>query len=190
MRLDAFNLGDIIAKDGDFEAEVLIALAGETQPRIYSRRQLDELSNAAARGFVTRGLARSDRIAIPSVNRQGSKRLLRFRRTVQRHVCLRPREHLSGRDRERARAPSRDPSGRRRSGRRCHQGAKPVALVVCKPNTTLTQDAAREYLRSQLASFQHPRRAWFLPQLPVAGTKKIDRQLLTALACELNKANP
>jgi len=54
----------------------------------------------------------------------------------------------------------------------------------------LTQDAAREYLRSQLASFQHPRRAWFLPQLPVAGAKKIDRQLLTALACELNKANP
>jgi len=172
MRLDAFNLGDIIAKDGDFDAEVLIALAGETKPRIYSRRRLDELSNAPARGFVTRGLARSDRIAIPSVNRQGSKRLLRFRRTVQRHVCLRRREHLSGRDRERARAPSRDPSGRRRSGRRCHQGAKPVALVVCKPNTTLTEDAAREYSRSQLAIVQPPRRAWFLSPAPTRSTAK------------------
>jgi long-chain acyl-CoA synthetase len=37
--------------------------------------------------------------------------------------------------------------------------------------------------------FQHPRRVWFLSQLPVAGTNKIDRQSLTALACELNKAN-
>jgi hypothetical protein len=30
----------------------LNALAGETKPRIYFRRQIDELSNAAARGGV------------------------------------------------------------------------------------------------------------------------------------------
>ena len=70
------------------------------------------------------------------------------------------------------------------------KGAKPVAFVVCKPNTRLTEDEVREYSRSHLALFQHPRRVWFLPQLPVAGTNKIDRQSLTALASELNKANP
>jgi long-chain acyl-CoA synthetase len=69
MRPDAFNLGDIVAKGGDFDAEAIIDLGGEAKPRIYSRRQLDELSNAAARGFVTRGLTRGDRIAILSANR-------------------------------------------------------------------------------------------------------------------------
>jgi acyl-coenzyme A synthetase/AMP-(fatty) acid ligase len=37
---------------------------------------------------------------------------------------------------------------------------------------------------------KHPRRIWFLPELPIAATNKIDHQSLTALACELNKANP
>jgi hypothetical protein len=79
MRPPAFNLRDTIAKDRDFDAWALIALSGETKPRIYSSRQL------AARILVARGIACGDRVAILFVNRRG------FVGRVRRHVRLRRR---------------------------------------------------------------------------------------------------
>jgi acyl-CoA synthetase (AMP-forming)/AMP-acid ligase II len=59
---------------------------------------------------------------------------------------------------------------------------KPVAFVVTKPGATVSEQELREYTLSQGPSYQHPRRVWFLKELPLAGTNKIDKDALVRLA--------
>ncbi len=57
------------------------------------------------------------------------------------------------------------------------KGHKPVAYVV-RRDPALTEAAVKQYALANAAPYLHPRRVWFLPELPLAGTNKIDRRRL------------
>lgn len=54
----------------------------------------------------------------------------------------------------------------------------PVAFVVPKPGTAPTEEALRRYALDNGPAYAHPRAVWFVPELPLAGTNKIDRKAL------------
>lgn len=62
------------------------------------------------------------------------------------------------------------------------KGQKPVAFIVPRPGAELTEDAVKIYALQNAAAYQHPRRVWFLDQMPLAGTNKVDRASLKKLA--------
>ena len=62
------------------------------------------------------------------------------------------------------------------------KGAKPVAFVVPKHGRTVTEDEIKQYALANAPAYQHPRRVWFMSELPLAGTNKVDRKALARLA--------
>jgi len=62
------------------------------------------------------------------------------------------------------------------------KGQKPVAFVVRSPGTTLNEQQVKDHALANAPAYQHPRRVWFLDELPLAGTNKIDRKALVSLA--------
>ena len=64
------------------------------------------------------------------------------------------------------------------------KGQKPVAFVV-RRDPALSEAAVKEYALARAAPYLHPRRVWFLPELPLAGTNKVDRRRLAEQALAL-----
>jgi acyl-CoA synthetase (AMP-forming)/AMP-acid ligase II len=62
------------------------------------------------------------------------------------------------------------------------KGTKPVAFVVLKRGAAAAEDELKQYALANAPAYQHPRRVWFLPELPLAGTNKLDRKALARLA--------
>ncbi len=62
---------------------------------------------------------------------------------------------------------------------------KPVAFVVARPGTVPSEDAVKAFALANAAPYLHPRRVWFLPEMPLAGTNKIDRRALAQRAADL-----
>ncbi len=62
------------------------------------------------------------------------------------------------------------------------KGQVPYAFVVLRSSATATEDEIRQYALAHGPAYQHPRRVFFLGQLPLAGTNKIDREKLRVLA--------
>ncbi len=62
------------------------------------------------------------------------------------------------------------------------KGQVPYAFVVLRAGMTATEDAIRQYALANGPAYQHPRRVFFLEQLPLAGTNKIDGEFLRQLA--------
>jgi acyl-CoA synthetase (AMP-forming)/AMP-acid ligase II len=62
------------------------------------------------------------------------------------------------------------------------KGHKPVAFVVAKPDASVSEQHIKEYVLARAPAYQHPRRVWFVEELPLAGTNKVDRRKLTELA--------
>jgi acyl-coenzyme A synthetase/AMP-(fatty) acid ligase len=64
------------------------------------------------------------------------------------------------------------------------KGYKPAAFVIVKSGLAASEQEIKNYALANAPPYQHPRRVWFLNELPLAGTNKIDRQLLMRLAEE------
>lgn len=58
----------------------------------------------------------------------------------------------------------------------------PVAFVVAKPGTVPNPDALRRFALDNGPAYAHPRAVWFIDELPLAGTNKIDRNALARRA--------
>jgi acyl-CoA synthetase (AMP-forming)/AMP-acid ligase II len=64
------------------------------------------------------------------------------------------------------------------------KGTKPVAFVIPKAGTKPTEQAIKKYALANAPAYQHPRFVWFLEELPLASTNKVDRAALRKLAQE------
>jgi long-chain acyl-CoA synthetase len=66
------------------------------------------------------------------------------------------------------------------------RGRKPVAYIVAGPDSSLTEQAVKDYALANAPPHEHPRHVVFVAELPLAGTNKIDRNGLTKLAAEFS----
>jgi acyl-CoA synthetase (AMP-forming)/AMP-acid ligase II len=64
------------------------------------------------------------------------------------------------------------------------KGMKPVAFVVRAAGAHVGEREIKDHALRHAAAYLHPRRVWFLDELPLAGTNKIDKQVLTRLAAD------
>src|SRR3984885_5114502 len=62
------------------------------------------------------------------------------------------------------------------------KGTKPVAFVVARKGSGLSERTLKEFSLKNAPAYQHPRSIWFLDSLPLASTNKLDRNALRELA--------
>ncbi|MFL5104908.1 MAG: class I adenylate-forming enzyme family protein [Xanthobacteraceae bacterium] len=62
------------------------------------------------------------------------------------------------------------------------KGEKPVAFVIPEPGRTLAEEDVKRFALANAPAYQHPRFVWFLDELPLASTNKVDRAALRRLA--------
>jgi len=46
------------------------------------------------------------------------------------------------------------------------------------------EEAIKSFVLANAPAYQHPRRVFFVPELPLAGTNKVDRRALEKIAIE------
>jgi acyl-CoA synthetase (AMP-forming)/AMP-acid ligase II len=68
------------------------------------------------------------------------------------------------------------------------KGEKPYAFVILEKGKTVLETDLKNYCLNNGPAYQHPRRIWFLDQMPLAGTNKINKKELKRMAIE-NLAN-
>ena len=61
------------------------------------------------------------------------------------------------------------------------KGHKPVAFVVQAPETTLDEQAVKDFALANAPAYQHPRRVFFIEDMPLASTNKIDKRRLAGM---------
>lgn len=66
------------------------------------------------------------------------------------------------------------------------RGQIPVAFVVRKTESALTEKEVQKFVLQRAAPHLHPRRVYFLDRMPLAGTNKIDRRHLEDMAAVPN----
>ena len=64
------------------------------------------------------------------------------------------------------------------------KGQKPVAFVVPKLGQAPSEDEIKRFALANAPAYAHPRFVWFIDELPLASTNKVDRNALQRLAEE------
>src|ERR1700726_3123594 len=64
------------------------------------------------------------------------------------------------------------------------KGQKPVAFVIKKPGRALDGEAVKRFALANAPAYQHPRFVWFVDELPLASTNKLDRAALHVTATD------
>jgi acyl-CoA synthetase (AMP-forming)/AMP-acid ligase II len=64
------------------------------------------------------------------------------------------------------------------------KGQKPVAFVIKKAGHALDEEGVKRFALAHAPAYQHPRFVWFVDELPLASTNKLDRAVLHAMAEE------
>jgi long-chain acyl-CoA synthetase len=64
------------------------------------------------------------------------------------------------------------------------KGQKPVAFVIRKSGHTLDAESVKQFALANAPAYQHPRFVWFVDELPLASTNKVDRGALHRMAEE------
>jgi long-chain acyl-CoA synthetase len=58
------------------------------------------------------------------------------------------------------------------------KGHKPIAFVVLSGDAALDEQAVKQFALANAPAYQHPRRVFFVDEMPLAGTNKIDKRVL------------
>lgn len=58
------------------------------------------------------------------------------------------------------------------------KGFKPIAFVVKSTGATLDEQEVKSFALANAPAYQHPRRVFFVDEMPLAGTNKIDKRVL------------
>lgn len=58
------------------------------------------------------------------------------------------------------------------------KGTKPVAFVILKPGAAASEDEVKQFALVNAPAYQHPRSVWFVADIPLASTNKVDRATL------------
>jgi long-chain acyl-CoA synthetase len=58
------------------------------------------------------------------------------------------------------------------------KGHKPIAFVVRTNDAALDEQAVKTFALANAPAYQHPRRVFFIDEMPLAGTNKIDKRVL------------
>jgi acyl-CoA synthetase (AMP-forming)/AMP-acid ligase II len=64
------------------------------------------------------------------------------------------------------------------------KGQVPYAFVVLRDGAQVTEDELKQFALAHGPAYQHPRRVFFLSELPLAGTNKIDQKQLRRWVAE------
>jgi long-chain acyl-CoA synthetase len=64
------------------------------------------------------------------------------------------------------------------------KGQKPVAFVILRAGAAASEDEIKRFALAHAPAYQHPRSVWFVDELPLASTNKVDRGALRRAAAE------
>jgi acyl-CoA synthetase (AMP-forming)/AMP-acid ligase II len=64
------------------------------------------------------------------------------------------------------------------------KGQKPVAFLVLKPGRAPGEEEIKRFALANAPAYAHPRFVWFVPELPLASTNKVDRAALHRMGAE------
>ena len=64
------------------------------------------------------------------------------------------------------------------------KGQKPVAFIILKSGAAADADAIKRFALANAPAYAHPRFVWFVDELPLASTNKLDRAALKRMAAE------